>query len=461
MPDMLPQLVAQAPDTRAIVIGGGIAGLATARVLAAHFAHGGLIDRDHFPAGPQPRKGAPQARHIHVVLARGQRILFERFPDLEAHLQAAGAVPLDWVADALVYTIAGYVPRFPSNLHGYSITRDGLEHAIRSCVYRLPNVHLLEGYDVVGLTAHPDGRTISGVQMQQRSSDRTPQTLHAALTVDASGRSSRAGEWLGAYGYPAAHETIVNSFFGYGSAMFRPAAIAMPPAKLLLTRGAPPITRGAVMLAVENNQWQITLGGAARDHPPTDPAGFLDFAASLAMPQIAAILRQGEFVGPIAGYRRMENRMRHYERMPRWPDGFATLGDAVCAFNPVYGQGITTAAIGAEVLDHVLRDARRHGTIAAATGRFQRMLAESYQTPWLMATSEDYRFAMTEGGRRNWQTRLAHWYFDQVAICAAAHPDIYQTFFEVTHLLQPPSALLHPAVAWRALTHRRHARHSR
>jgi 2-polyprenyl-6-methoxyphenol hydroxylase-like FAD-dependent oxidoreductase len=452
----------QVPAERhAVVIGGGIAGMAAARVLADHFERVTVVDRDHFPETARQRKGVPQARHIHVLLARGQRILFELFPQLEATLVAAGAVRLDWVGDALIYGVAGYVPRFPSGLVGYGATRDLLEHAVRACLARVPRVHLLEGYDVLGLVPErggasaggpPAGRVV-GVRVRERGADGRQETLAAALTVDASGRESRAGQWLAELGYPPAEETVINSFYGYASALFRPPPGAEQPWKVLLARGVAPQTRGAVMLAVEGGLWQVTLAGAAYDYPPTDAEGFMRFAQTLPVPEIAEVLRACEAVTPIAGYRRMENRLRHYERLPGWPEGFAALGDAVCTFNPVYGQGMTAAAIGALVLDGSLRDAKRRGLIlAAVTGRFQQALARSFRTPWLMATSEDYRYPETEGGRRDWSTRLAHWYFDRVLVCAAARPDIHLAFMETTHLLKPPTVLLRPSIAWRVLT---------
>ncbi len=444
-----------AAERRAIVIGGSLAGMAAARVLSDHFEQVVIVDRDHFPATAQPRKGIPQARHIHVLLARGQRILFRLFPELEALLIAAGATPFDWAADTLVYGLAGYVPRFRSGLTSYGITRDRLEHAVRTCLLRTPSIHVMEGYEVVGFESASHGGVVHGARLRARGAAGSTATISAALTVDASGRESHAREWLAELGYPPARETIINSFFGYASALLRLAPGTDPPWKLALVRSGYPDTRGAVMMAVEDGLWQLTLGGAARDYPPTDEAGFAAFAASLPTPHIAAALRDGALVTPIKGFRRMENRRRHYERMSRWPEGFAATGDAVCAFNPVYGQGMTTAALGAEVLAGCLQDARRRGAApASVTRRFQRALAAAHDSAWLMATSEDYRYPQTEGGRRDWTTRLAHWYFDRVLFSAARHADIHLAVVELTHMVQPPAILLRPSIMWRALTQR-------
>jgi 2-polyprenyl-6-methoxyphenol hydroxylase-like FAD-dependent oxidoreductase len=439
------------PERRAIVIGGSVAGMVAARVLAGHFDEVMLIDRDRFPATASQRAGVPQARHIHVLLMRGQRILFTLFPELEASLVQAGAVSFDWAEDALILGPAGYVPRFHSGLRGYNITRDGLEHAIRASLARVPRVHVLEAHQVVGLESAREGADVGGVWLRARGTTDPPRCLAAALTVDASGRDSRAVQWLAEQGYPAPRETVVNSFFGYASTMVR-WLNGTAPSKLIMTRGAEPKTRSGVMLAVEGGLWQVTLGGAARDFPPTDYDGLLAFADSLPLPHIATALREGELARPITGYRRMENRRRHFEMMPRWPQGFVATGDAVCAFNPAYGQGMTTAALGGDVLDRCLRDITHRGLpLASVARRFQQALAASYDTPWVMATSEDYRFPETEGGRRGWTTRLAHWYLDRVMISAATRPETYQAFLQLTHMIQPPSILLRPSIAWHAL----------
>ena len=56
----------------AIVIGGSITGLVTARVLADHFARVTIVERDRFPDQPEFRKGVPQSRHLHALLERGR-----------------------------------------------------------------------------------------------------------------------------------------------------------------------------------------------------------------------------------------------------------------------------------------------------------------------------------------------------------------------------------------------------
>ncbi|MGH2354398.1 MAG: FAD-dependent oxidoreductase [Chloroflexota bacterium] len=197
------------------------------------------------------------------------------------------------------------------------------------------------------------------------------------------------------------------------------------------------------------------LAGVGRDYPPTDEAGFLAYAHSLGEPSLDDALRAARPLTPIRGYRTTENRLRHYDRLRRRPERFVLLGDAVCAFNPVYGQGMTVAAQGALALDSCLREQRRStgdlGDLVGLARRFQRKLARITATPWLLATGEDYRVPQTEGGQPGPLTRLLHRYMDRVMLAAAHEPRIQLRLGEVLHLLAPPHVLFHPAIAARAL----------
>ncbi|MBV9126363.1 MAG: hypothetical protein JO112_23690, partial [Planctomycetes bacterium] len=273
--------------------------------------------------------------------------------------------------------------------------------------------------------------------------------LEADLVVDASGRGSRAPQWLKALGYTPPEDTVVNAFLGYASRVYQ--SPPNPPAewKTLYLQSKPPVGKRTGLIApVEGGRWMVTLSGRGGDYPPTDEAGFLDFARSLPSSMLYEAIRQAEPLSPIAGYRATENRLRHFERLARWPEGFVVLGDAACAFNPVYGQGMTTAALGAVTLDQCLRSqpagpARVHDGLAR---RFQRQLAAVNVTPWLLATGEDHRYPTTVGGRPSRLTRLQQHYVDQVIRLSTRDPQTRLTFLKVLHLIQSPRALFGPRV---------------
>jgi 2-polyprenyl-6-methoxyphenol hydroxylase-like FAD-dependent oxidoreductase len=191
----------------------------------------------------------------------------------------------------------------------------------------------------------------------------------------------------------------------------------------------------------------VTLTGGDGHYPATDEAGFLDGARTLRSPDLYEAIRDAEPIGPIASYRATENRLRHYERARRWPEGLVALGDAVCALNPVYGQGMTTAALGAEVLDRCLRRSRAPQDIRPGTSlMFQRELARTIAAAWLLATGSDYRFRRTEGPPRRRSTRMMHRYVDALTQLSTRNARVRLRLLEVFHLLHPPAALFGPGV---------------
>jgi 2-polyprenyl-6-methoxyphenol hydroxylase-like FAD-dependent oxidoreductase len=355
------------------------------------------------------------------------------------------------------FSPVGWGCRFRSDLMTYACSRDLLEWGVRRRVATYGGVRFLQACDVIDLLPNSNKTGVAGVRMRPR--DRTgaepagTADLSADLVIDASGRSSRAPHWLEALSYMPPAETTINSFLGYATCIY-----ARPPGmpvdwKALLIQARPPVSaRGGGLYPLEGDRWVVTLAGAARDYPPIDEAGFLEFARTLASPLLYEAIKDAEPLSPIYGYQRTENRLCHYERLTRWPEGFVVLGDAVCAFNPVYGQGMTAAAQAALLLEHCLRAQRqRNAEVRGMARHFQRQLARINTVPWLLATGEDFRYPATEGGQPNRITRLMHRYIDRVMLCAVEHPDVFTAFLEVAHLLKPPAVLLRPDILARVL----------
>lgn len=444
---------------QAVVIGGSMAGLLAARVLADVFERVTIVERDRFPAGPEPRKGVPQARHVHVLLKRGEEALERFFPGLGEELGAAGAPVIDWIADCKALGAKGWLPRFPSGIVGHSPSRDLLEWSIRRRLAQHERVQFLEAHDAVGLLPNAEKTAIAGVRVRARSeaAQRPGEEydLPAEFVVDASGRDSRAPDWLEALGYPRPQERVINSFLGYASRVYqRPADAQIDWKVLLLPRKPPAIRHGGVVYELEGGRWIVTLSGAGRDYPPTDEAGFLAFAQTLASPALYHAIKDAEPLSPIAGFRKTENRLRYYERLPRWPEGLIVTGDAACAFNPIYGQGMTVAALGAETLEQALREQKQRrpdGDLAGLARRFQRALAKVTARPWESATGADFRYPETEGGQASRKQRLLYRYGDGVRALAGENPAVYRIFIEVAHLLKPGTALLQPGIALHVL----------
>jgi len=434
----------------ALVIGGSMAGLLAARVLSDRFEQVTLVESDSFPTQPQWRQGVPQSHHGHVLLTKGQQILEQLFPGLQAELAAAGAPRVDWTADCPLLGLFGWAPRFSSELKTHVTTRNLLEWSIRQRLLGCSNIRFLPSTQVIGLLSDADKTCVTGVKVRSRHSSESAE-LPANLVVDASGRQSHAPQWLTALGYAPPEETVINSFLGYASRWYqRPAHLQLDWQVLYLLPKAPHLKRGALVCPVEGDRWIVSLTGVAQDYPPTDEPGFLDFARSLRSSVVYDAIKDAQPLSPIYGYRNTENRLRHYEKLSRFPESFIVLGDAVCAFNPVYGQGMTVAALGALTLNQCLKQQQREHLVGLAV-RFQRQLAKVNNTPWLMATAEDFRWPTTQGGYPTLGTRLMHQYLDKVMLLAVESPDTYKVWAEVIHMKTPPAALFQPSILIRSL----------
>src|SRR5918997_7172543 len=436
----------------ALVIGGSMAGLLAARVLSERFGRVTIVERDHFPEGPRFRKGVPQSRHLHAFMMRGRMISDRLFPDLSEELEEAGAVLLDSANDFEWLTPAGFAPRFPSELPLLMSSRDLLEWTVRERVAALPQVNILEKTDVTDLLPTPDGEGVAAVKLRSRDAKGaagSQEPLRADLVVDASGRNSNASKWLKALGYTPPEETSINSHLGYASRVYRRPEQFDGAWEGLNVQATPPeVTRGGVLLPLEGDRWMVTLSGLGADYPPTDEEGFMDFARSLRTPLLYEAIKDAEPIGAISAYRDPANRRRHYEKLSRQPDNFLVTGDAACAFNPVYAQGMTTAALGAEALEECLHES---GDLTGLSKRFQKKLAKVNAASWLMATGEDFRVRGVEGGKATFATRLTHRYMDRVLALSLQDTSVRRTFLEVFNMLKAPTALFGPGIVLKVL----------
>jgi 2-polyprenyl-6-methoxyphenol hydroxylase-like FAD-dependent oxidoreductase len=438
-------------STTAIVIGGSMAGLLAARALSDHFDRVTVIERDQLPDEPAYRSGVPQARHLHGLMVRGQRTLDKFFPGFTQDLVEAGAPPVVWGLAGFFFTTGGATQRFDTGITSNIVARVELEYLVRRRVSAIPNVHFLIEADVGGLLTNTDKSVVTGVRIESRA-DHTIQELFADLVVDASGRSSKTPEWLTELGYSAPDETVIDAHCGYSSRWyeipdnptFSDYLIAVQP------RTKEKLYRGAGLLRVDAKRWVVTLIGGNRDYPPTEEAAFMEFAKSLPSPAIYDAIKDAKPITPIYGYRRLENRRRHYERLSRRPENFIVMGDAACAFNPIYGQGMTTAAIQAEMLSELLKGYSPKGLNGFADN-FQKRLFRLTKNPWLLSITEDLRYPDVEGAKPDLMTRFSQRYFDLVAMAMAQDNTVAKAFYEAMNMLTPPTAMMRPAILLRVL----------
>jgi len=450
---------------RAIVIGGGIAGLLASRVLADHFDQVILLERDRYPDSPEVRAGVPQAKHVHLLLLRGKQILEGMFPGLSAEMVANGAVVVETGKELGVLSYYGWRVQYSGELTLLTFTLPLLEWCLRRRLTEISSLKCIDGCRVTGLVAGEEGRSVKGVRCRFSNDSRPEQKLYGDLVVDASGRFSRAPEWLSALGYSRPEETAVDPFLGYASQLYqapegseRTNALRAAWKAFLLLGKPPDHTRGGVLLPVEGSRWHVTLVGVGKDYPPADEAGFLKFARTLRSRVLYDTIQDARPLSPVAGYRATENRRRHYESMARWPGRFVVLGDALCALNPVYAQGMSVAALEVVALDQCLREHNRYNRYnryneitSEVAQQFQQQVANVVEIPWLMATSDDLRWPTTKGKRPSLLTHLMHRYLDAIIALATEHPEVDRPFAQVAHFLKPVHTLFHPRLAIRVL----------
>ncbi|HEX2909544.1 MAG TPA: FAD-dependent monooxygenase [Chloroflexia bacterium] len=431
----------------AVVIGSSIAGMLTARILMQYFERVTIIERDQLPATPQFRAGTPQARHPHILLKQGELIIEKFFPGITAELYENGAVPINFGSDTKWIIGNQQRPTYESKLVSVAGSRIFLEGTIRNRLRAYPDVTFVDDHEVTGLLTDDENRQVRGVQIRQRGEGANTREVLANLVVDASGRQSKAPEWLAALGYQAPAELSVNSFAGYSTRVYeRPTGQNWK--FLYVQPSAPANSRGLVMIPMEGNRLHVCLVGLNADYPPTDEEGYLEFVRSLGIDEAYELLKELKPLSPIVGYRRAENRLRRYDLMPSRPENFLLIGDSVYALNPVYAQGMSVAAISAETLDNCIQEAGSEFTCLAEN--FQKQLVGVIMLAWQMAVGEDLRWSNTqvsgEMEEAGPEAALLQNYMDQVIQASLKNPNVAETFYQVMNMVEAPTVFFRPDV---------------
>jgi len=440
-------------NKHAIVIGGSMAGLCTARVLSDFFERVTVIDRDSFPEGALERPGVPQSRHVHALLARGRYELDALFPGFERIMLERGAHLINFSMDFAALRAEGWAPRRPDSITTLFASRLLIEAIVRELLRKVPNVQMAERTDAIGLVAARDGALrVRGLRVRSRDGG-GEREIEADLVADVSGRGSKSPAWLGELGLEPPAETVVDSYAGYSSRWFNAPAPERRPREwwwkgIWLDPKIPEHMNAGVLFPLENNRWLVTLAGIGKQYPPNDEQGFMAMLDRLRSPIIAEAVRLAEPISPVYSNRSMANRWRHYEKWKERLDGFVALGDAVCAFNPVYGQGMTSGAVSATILRESLK---QHGASSPELPpSFFKALARFAAGPWSMATGADFAVPETQGER----PRLS-WLFGPVMqrILAAANDDdvVRNRMAEVFNMIKPPAAMFAPPILGRSL----------
>ncbi|MFF5854486.1 NAD(P)/FAD-dependent oxidoreductase [Streptomyces sp. NPDC012751] len=441
---------------KAVVIGAGVAGLVAAAALARAepTARVLLLDRDELPDGPADRRGVPQGRHAHLLMAGGLSAMEELLPvDVRGRLLAAGAHQIALGNGMLARTAdSGWLRRWrPSGPCMITCTRALLDWVLRQALLEHCPTVTIHRATVEGLLG--DAERVRGVRLGGPDHGLGTE-LEADLVVDASGRGSGSMRWLGGVGITGVEERRIDSGLTNATRIYRtPAGAESFPLTVVQANpynGQP--GRSAMVLPIEGNRWMVSAGGTRGGEPPRDPRGFLDYTLGLPHPIVGHLIAGAEPLTDVVVTRGRStgNARRYFERSARWPERFVVLGDALATFNPAYGQGMSVAALGARVLARELRRAGLAGPGLAR--RVLRGAARHVDAAWATAVAMDVLYPGVNGARPRLADRVAAGYAHRLTRAATGSLDAATALWDVTSLTGSAGRALRPRALLAALT---------
>jgi 2-polyprenyl-6-methoxyphenol hydroxylase-like FAD-dependent oxidoreductase len=431
---------------RAIVVGSGLGGLSAARALSGHFRQVVILDRDDLPNGATPRPGVPQGKHPHGLLGGGLNALEQLFPGFGNELGRAGAVPIDRGFDVL-YEVPGQDlwPRIKFGRPNYAMSRPLIELTVRRQVERLTNVKVQGGCRALHIIGESNRGAATGICY--RRPDGKVETLQSDLIIDASGNGSLTLDFLRTSGRRVPGETRIGVNMRYASALFDRADIRDNYKIAYTFPNAPEESRSGIIVPAENETYQVLLIGRGDDIPPISESPFRRYARKLWTPTISNAIKNAKLLTDIAPFSFTESRWRHFAQVPDFPRGLLPIGDAICRFNPVYGQGMSVVAREASLLFDLLgrSDSDLLSTLAADfLSEAEKLIAD----PWAMSAMPDFIYPETTGVRTqdlperlNFQKGLGQ--------LAARDVSVLQLLIDVRNLLKPLTALDDPSIVRR------------
>jgi 2-polyprenyl-6-methoxyphenol hydroxylase-like FAD-dependent oxidoreductase len=427
---------------RAVVIGASMAGLLAARALADFYGTVTVLERDAFPVSDIPRKGVPQGRHAHGLLARGRNVIERFFPGWTDEVVASGGIRGDIAGDVNWVGHGVTLKSAPSDLIGLLASRPVLEGHVRRRLLALPNVRAIENCAVQGLIANDDRSAIKGVRARIGNIE---QIIEADLVVDASGRGSSSPAWLEGLGYAAPVEEKIEIGIGYTTRTYRRRPGDLNGKTAVVVAGSGPNWRNGVVLYQTEDTWIVSVGGFFGDHAADDDMLFAAYCGSLPTPEIYDIVAHAEPLSDFVSYRYPANLRRRYEKLNAFPKGYLVFGDAVCSFNPVYGQGMTVAAQEAALLQQCLEPGE-----ADLARRFFAAATAAIDVPWDIAVGNDLRHPKVQGPRPA-KVRFINWYIGKLHMAARHDAVLANAFLRVANLEASPTLLLSPANVLRVI----------
>ncbi|WP_030437322.1 FAD-dependent oxidoreductase [Actinoplanes subtropicus] len=426
----------------ALVLGGSIGGLLAARVLADRYTTVTIIEKDHLPGTGVPRRGVPHGHHVHAMLPRGLQVIEDLLPGFTARVTAAGGLTGDILANVRWNLNGLALRRKVAGLTALSASRPLLEGTVREQVRALPNVKILEAYDVTGLRTSEGRDRITGAAVARRDGSGAS-VLAADLVVDATGRGSRTPRWLAELGYESPSADRVGIDLAYSSCLVTAPGELMGDDLVVVTARYPGQLRSSVMQRLEGGRILLTLAGVRGERPPLAYDELPAYARTLATADTYDLLRAAKPLGAPVAFRFPAYVRYRYDQLRRLPAGLLVTGDATCGFNPVYGQGMSVAAMNAAALAEELS----HGAEPDPYRYFQ-AVARALEAPWRMAVGADLALPGVTGPALP-DSPLTPDYLRRLQLAATEDAEVAAALVRVTSLVEPPPTLLRPEIVAR------------
>ncbi len=420
---------------KALIIGSSMAGILAARVCSDHFEEVSVLEKDEIIDQVTNRKGIPQDNHLHILLSKGHNILEYYFPGLMKSLVQQGAIAGDLGKFFKWYHEGGYRPQITTGVNSAMMSRALLEYNVRSRLLQIPNVKIIDSTKIQGFF-YQDHR-IHGVE-----TDKGP--FSADLIIDARGFGSRLAKELEEFGYerPEAEEVKIN--LKYTSCVFSREDHFQT--LININSNPPNDSKHGTVQPIENGRMIVTVQGRINDQPPKSIDSFIEYTKSLQTQDIYQAIKGREVLTELHSYNIPVVRWLHYEKLSRFPEGILPLGDSVCRLNPIYGQGMSSAAMQAQILDDFLR--QNHGQ--SFWKPYFKKVANTIRTPWELTVTEDFKFPETLGTPPPIPGLMLR-YFNKVSRIINQDPVVYKSFIKVLNLVSSPMILLQPQIMWRVL----------
>ncbi|MBT2216865.1 glutamate synthase [Virgibacillus dakarensis] len=429
---------------RAIVIGGSIAGKLAAKALATSFRQVIILEAGSVWEEKTPRKRVPQTYHPHVLLKGGEKAIEELFPYFLDQLIEDGGIINNFTRDLKWHHFGFWKHRFQGELVMVQQSRPLLEWHLQQRINQITTIVTKYETKVEQLLPDDQHAKISGVKARSLQTGKEEE-LTADLVVDASGFGSRSIDWLKSFGQEVKEEKVWIKLF-YATRYFRHKGKEQDNPEwcnLLISPSFPINPYGAFIQSVEGNRFSVTFSGYANELPPKTDTEFINYAKKLPVSDVVDFLDKVEPISEI-NIHKIPYQVRRRFDLASMPDGFVVIGDAHCRFDPVFGQGISVAAMEALALQRLLSADGYHEKGFSKT--FHKRISKIIATPWDMATTEVLRHPEIKGDR-TMILPFKQWYSRKVYELSAVEPEVYIRLVKVMNLMRPSFLLFHPKVA--------------